>query len=372
MPRGNCGRIKSVLNLNFWKNRRILLTGHTGFKGSWMALFLEALEAKTVGISLPAATHPSLFEILSPWPRLDSHLCDIRDHRQLQEMITRINPEIVIHMAAQPLVRQSYLHPLETIESNVMGTVYLLETLRNCPALQAVLVITSDKVYANQQNDSALTENAALGGRDPYSASKACTEILTKAYSESYFADRQICVFTARAGNVIGGGDWAEDRLIPDLWRAYVTDHPVALRYPNAVRPWQHVFDPLYGYLKYIEAMLLQPLELPTALNFGPSDHQHYTVKELAEHFAAELEHPNLFKMQQDHSALKETSYLSIDANLAKKTLDWEAKLKMKDAMSLTSQWYKFFLKSENMRKYSLKQIDHYLSLFPSKESQNA
>ena len=278
------GVVAPALDRNVWSGKRILLTGHTGFKGSWMALLLEHLGAHVTGFALPPDTTPNLFDILSP--TLTSHTGDIRNAASFQEIITATQPEIVIHMAAQPLVRRSYAEPRRTIDTNVMGTVHLLDALRDVSQLQVALIVTSDKVYENHEQGVAFAEDAPLGGRDPYSASKAATEILTRSYAYSFFAARNVPIACARAGNVIGGGDWAADRLIPDLWRAYSSGDRVTLRYPDAVRPWQHVLASIVGYLLYIQYLLKHGNAAPLAMNFSPLESTVCSVREVAAQFS--------------------------------------------------------------------------------------
>ena len=356
------GRLSRALSDEFWKDRRVLLTGHTGFKGAWTALLLDRLGAHTTGIALPPPTTPSLFEILKPWPRLNSILCDTRNREQLDEAIRAASPEIVIHMAAQTLVRESYRDPLYTIETNVMGTVHLLESLRSVPSVKAVLVVTSDKVYENQKTTSPLAESSPLGGHDPYSASKAATELVTAAYARSFYADGNVAIKTARAGNVIGGGDWARDRIVPDLWRAYESKQAVELRHPEAVRPWQHVLDPVYGYLLYLERMV-SDRALPPALNFAPAASSNTTVLKLAEHFAAALGAKDLWTIGQADERLHENKFLSIDPSLAGVTLGWRSVLDVDHAVRWTGDWYKAFRDGQEMRNVSVGQIDAYSDL---------
>lgn len=357
---------RGMLHPKFWKNRRVLLTGHTGFKGAWMTLFLEKLGAMVFGVSLPPSTQPSLYEILAPWPRLVSYICDLREQEKLTEIIKTIDPEIVIHMAAQPLVRESYNSPVETIQTNVMGTVYLLEALRHSKKMLATLIITTDKVYLNSDCSSGLSESNPLGGADPYSASKAAVELITYSYAHSFFKALNKPLCTARAGNVVGGGDWAKDRLIPDLWRAHVNHQPIALRYPHAVRPWQHVFEPLYGYLVYLENMIMFPHRIPNALNFGPQAAQVLTVKELAKSFAETLKTEHLFTDEMEHQQIHEQIFLSIDASLAQKSIGWHSVLTVNTAIDWTCNWYAEYQNSQDMRSFSKRAISEYFELVKS------
>lgn len=357
------------LNQDFWKKKRVLLTGHTGFKGSWMALLLETMGAEVYGVSLEPNTDPSLYEILKPWTNLTSVFCDIRDREQLAKLVANADPEIVIHMAAQPLVRDSYDRPVETFDTNIMGTVYLLEALKNSSNLEAILVITSDKVYANDNSGTAMSEKSSLGGHDPYSASKAAAEIVTAAYAKSFFSNHRVPVCTVRAGNVIGGGDWAKDRIIPDLWRAYSNGEPVGIRYPEAVRPWQHVLDPIYGYLLYLEYMKLGPTNLPLSLNFGPKTKNLKTVLEIAESFSNALEALSLWKIEETEGLLQESKLLSIDSSLAKLHLGWSSALDTDLSILWTCDWYKAYKYGADMREFSKNQIKLFFELLQNAET---
>lgn len=358
-----------MLDRDFWNGRRVLLTGHTGFKGSWMMLLLERLGAEVFGIALPPDSTPSLYEVLAPWPRVHSTFCDIREREPLDRAVRAAEPEIVLHLAAQSLVRESYRRPVDTIETNAMGTVYLLESLRAAPSLRAVLIVTSDKVYEADATTTPRSETSRLGGHDPYSASKAVAELLVDAYSRSFFADRGIAVRTARAGNVIGGGDWAADRIVPDLWRAYERRCAVELRHPRAVRPWQHVLDPLLGYLLYVQQMCRDANGLPRALNFGPATDSLTTVQKLAEDFAAALGAEHLWAIGEPDARFRESEFLAVDASLATACLGWRPGLNVDEAIRWTCEWYKAFRDGSGMRRFSHQQIDAYLELAQRSES---
>jgi CDP-glucose 4,6-dehydratase len=280
-------------NAEFWAAQRVLLTGHTGFKGSWLSLWLEALGSRIFGFALPPDQSPSLYSKIEPIGRLHSIIGDLRDLGAVTQAIEAARPTIVIHMAAQSLVRRSYRLPLETWATNVTGTAHLLDALRSSSTLKVVLVVTTDKVYRHTDTARPFVEEDQLGGHDPYSASKAAVEIVTASYAQTYFDPRGIAVATARAGNVLGGGDWAEDRLGPDVWRAAKTGDPIKLRYPNATRPWQHVLDPLSGYLMFIERLAADPRGISRALNFGPDNRSpQMTVKDVSGVLAAALGSP--------------------------------------------------------------------------------
>lgn len=270
------------MNANFWRGKRVLLTGHTGFKGAWMALWLSRLGAQVTGVSLPPETEPNLFSLARIHTITDSHFCDIRDVASIAGLIKKAQPEIVFHLAAQALVHASYRDPLTTFSTNVQGTANVLDALRPLDSVRSVVVITTDKVYKNLEQSYPYRETDALGGHDPYSASKAAAEIVIASYRDSYLNAKGIAVASARAGNVIGGGDWSADRLIPDAIRAWSLDRPLQIRRPQAIRPWQHVLEPLSGYLQLAEQLWLKP-ELAGAYNFGPQTHEAATVGEVVQ-----------------------------------------------------------------------------------------
>ena len=325
-----------------------------------MSLLLERLGAEVTGVSLSPAGNLNLYHLLSPWQGLKSAVCDIRDKDALKDIVQSARPEIVMHMAAQAIVKEGYADPLGTIATNVMGTVQLLEVLRSAHGLLTVLVITSDKVYENRETGIDFAEMSPLGGYDPYSASKAAAEILTSAYRRSFFSESGIPVVTARAGNVIGGGDWAADRLIPDLWRARESGRPVLLRNPDAVRPWQHVLDPLYGYLLYTQSCLAKPSESPPSLNFGPPREPIRTVLQVAQQFGNSLEAANLWTAGASTGGMHESRFLSIDSSLALSKLGWKTALSVDEAIRWTCDWYGAYQKAQDVRLLTGRQIDAY------------
>lgn len=348
-------------NGEFWSQQRVLLTGHTGFKGTWLSLWLERLGATTFGLALDPVTNPSIFNLAAPHPGLVSRIGDIRDCSAVSEAVSKARPTIVIHMAAQALVRLGYRTPAQTFETNVMGTVNLLESLRSQNRLRAALVVTTDKVYQNLNDRRPLLEHDPLGAHDPYSASKAATEIAVTSWSQSFFAELSIPVVTARAGNVIGGGDWSEDRLVPDILRAVHKNEQVMLRYPGATRPWQHVLDPLAGYLRYIEAVAAD-ISAPKALNFGPRPDDVLTVAELAEAMLAAAGAPGGWR-QNPGPFPSEKQNLALDSRLAGEAIGWRPRVSSRDAVRWTAEWHSRLAGGETARSLCLEQISRYESL---------
>lgn len=269
-----------MLDKNFWIGKRVLLTGHTGFKGSWLTIWLHDLGAKVFGVSLPPNTSPNLFGLAALEKMCDSYSCDIRNESKLRKIFHNVQPDIVLHLAAQPLVRAGYRFPVETFATNIMGTTNLLEAVRNVDTVRVAVMITTDKVYRNMEHAYPYRENDALGGHDPYSASKSASEIVIASYRDSFLAEKGIAVATARAGNVVGGGDFSEDRLMPDAVRAWHNRETLEIRRPKSIRPWQHVLEPLYGYLTLAEKLWSQS-NLAHAYNFGPYTHEAATVRDV-------------------------------------------------------------------------------------------
>jgi CDP-glucose 4,6-dehydratase len=349
----------AISTQEFWRGRRVFLTGHTGFKGAWMNLWLQSLGAKVTGYALAPHTDPNMFALTSG--DFVSHLADIRDGRALREALVGADPQVVIHMAAQALVRESYRDPLATYATNVMGTGEVLQACRDLKELQCVLVVTSDKVYENHGEGRPFVEGDRLGGHDPYSNSKACAELLTVSFRDSFFAAGPP-IATARAGNVIGGGDWSQDRLIPDCVRALKAGESVALRYPEAIRPWQHVLEPLSGYLTLAQALVLAPAATPRAVNFGPDPASFCTVREVVEHFSARFSgRPGWRRDPGTHPP--EASALTLSSALAEKTLGWRPRLTVDESLAWTADWYRAHAAGENMTKHSQAQIARYASL---------
>jgi CDP-glucose 4,6-dehydratase len=353
------GTVESMGLTDFWKGRRVFLTGHTGFKGSWLCLWLEALGADVHGYALPPEGHPNLHEFFWPAPSDRQVTGDIRNAQQLQAAMARAQPEIVIHMAAQALVRRSYTEPVATFDTNIMGTVHLLEAAKAIASVKTILVVTSDKVYANDGAGRAFIEQDRLGGKDPYSSSKAAAELICNSYRASYFDARDIRIGTARAGNVIGGGDWSDDRLVPDFIRALEAGRPLLLRYPDATRPWQHVLESLAGYLAYAEALHEKVGGLPEALNFGPDPKNVASVARIAEALGA----AHGLDRSWDRAAGEhppEAPALTLDASLAAQALAWRPRLDLAHTLEWTAAWYKAHREGADMRAFSLGQISAY------------
>jgi len=353
-----------VLNPGFWRGKRVLLTGHTGFKGSWLSLWLQSMGAQVTGYALVPPTNPCLFEIAEVAQGMTSIIGDIRDLAKLQAVFTEYQPEIVIHMAAQPLVRYSYQNPVETYSTNVMGTVLLLEAVRNTPGVKAVVNITTDKCYQNREWVWGYRENEPMGGFDPYSNSKGCAELVSAAYRSSFFnadtyAQHGVATATVRAGNVIGGGDWAQDRLIPDILSAFEQGRKVDIRNPHAIRPWQHVMEPLRGYLTLAEQLFEHGPSFGEGWNFGPNDEDAKPVGWIVVQMAALWGTDAQWQVDAGEHP-HEAHYLKLDISKARSRLDWHPALCLKDALALIIDWSKQHQAGANMRQLTLAQLQAY------------
>jgi CDP-glucose 4,6-dehydratase len=356
----------------FWSGRHVFLTGHTGFKGSWLALWLTKLGAHVTGYSLAPNTQPNHFDAIDLGSIVTSHIGDIRDLETLRSAMTAATPDVVFHLAAQPLVRESFANPIETYATNVMGTANVLESVRSCPTVKSVVVITTDKVYENKEWEWGYRENDRLGGFDPYSNSKACAELVTSSYTQSFFppeehATHGVGIATARAGNVFGGGDWAKDRLIPDLVRAYEAKVAPVIRYPGAVRPWQHVLEPLSGYLMLARALYEHGPRFGGAFNFGPRDTDVQTVKTICEILGGMLGDPQRWVLD-DRVNPHEAGYLKLDISKAMAQLGWEPKTNLNQGLKLAGEWYKKFAKGAEAMELTLHDITAFEAI--SKHSQ--
>ncbi|HWT65800.1 MAG TPA: CDP-glucose 4,6-dehydratase [Terracidiphilus sp.] len=347
-----------------WRGRRVLVTGHTGFKGGWLALWLKQLGATVRGYALEPDTEPNLFTVARVGEAVEDVRGDVRDLAELKRALSGFRPEVVFHLAAQPLVRRSYADPLETFSTNVMGTANLLEAVRETPGVRAVVCVTTDKVYRNEGEDRAFIETDALGGHDPYAASKACAEIVTNAYRDSFFsleklAEHGVAVATARAGNVIGGGDWSRDRLIPDLVRGVMAGEAILIRRPKATRPWQHVLEPLHGYLLLAEGLLTEPARFARAFNFGPAEEDAWPVERIATKIA-ELWGQGARWVKDDAEHVHEDHYLRLDASKARSELGWKPRLEIGQGLEWTLEWYRAWQSGAAMREFTLKQMEAY------------
>ena len=347
------------VNARFWSGRRVLLTGVTGFKGSWLALWLRKLGADVTGYALPPPTAPSLFQTARVNDGIRWIDADVRDLDRLKSAVRECAPEVVFHLAAQSLVRPSYEAPVDTFATNVMGTVNVLEALRDHEATRAVVVITSDKCYENREWVWPYRESDSLGGRDPYSSSKACTEIVTSSYYQSFFKANHVGVATARAGNVIGGGDWARDRLVPDVAAAFAAGESALVRNPGSVRPWQHVLEPLLGYLLLAERLAGDDKGFSEGWNFGPDPLAVRPVSELVTSLCAlwgDGARWHTVDVPQPHEA----QLLALDASKARARLRWAPRLRLDEALAWTARWYKAFHRGVDVRSISLQQLDDY------------
>ena len=352
------------MNPGFWRGKRVFLTGHTGFKGGWLSLWLQHMGAELTGYALPAPTQPSLFDLAAVANGMHSIIGDIRDGARLSEAMCNAAPDIVIHMAAQPLVRRSYADPVETYSTNVMGTVHLLEAVRRCASARAVVNVTTDKCYENREWLWPYRENEAMGGYDPYSSSKGCAELVTAAYRNSYFNDEtferhRTALASARAGNVIGGGDWAADRLVPDVLGAFSRREPVLIRNPYAVRPWQHVLEPLRGYLTLAEHLFAHGASYAEAFNFGPREDDAQSVEWVVRQLAAKWSESATWRIDGAHHP-HEASLLRLDVSKAAHRLAWRPTLNLDAGLQLTVDWSRGCQSGQHPRDLTLAQIVGY------------
>ena len=356
-----------MMNSDFWKGKRVFLTGHTGFKGAWLALWLQEMGAIVKGYALDPPTTPSLFEVANVSEGMDSHIADVRDAQALFKSINEFQPEIVFHLAAQSLVRLSYDIPVDTYATNVMGTAHLLDACRKIENLKAIVIVTSDKCYENKEWVWGYRENQAMGGYDPYSSSKGCTELVVASFRQSYFNPNNhgkhgVGLASVRAGNVIGGGDWALDRLVPDILNAFEQRNPVEIRNPHAIRPWQHVLEPLSGYIALAETLHGKGAEFAEPWNFGPDDQDaqpvQYIVDRLAEDWGDEAQ---WYLSEGEHP--HEAHYLKLDCSKARMKLNWRPVMNLNTALDKIVAWHKAWLKEYDMREHTLAEIRDYMNL---------
>lgn len=349
--------------VDFWKGKKVLLTGHTGFKGSWLTLWLLHLRAEVSGISLPAH-QPSLYQISGIEEEIKSYYCDITQSSELLKTIESIKPEIIFHLAAQAIVRPSYTDPVSTFATNIMGTVNILEAARQCGSVKSVVIVTSDKCYDNREWPWGYRETDPLGGKDPYSCSKAGAELVANSYRHSFLTKQGIGVATARAGNVIGGGDWGQDRLLPDLLCAFSSKRQVVIRNPRAIRPWQHVCEALNGYLN-LAMKLFGNLTFSQAWNFGPADNANKTVEWIADYVQQKWPDSLPWKSSKEDNP-SEALILKLDNNKARTYLEWHPILTVNQALDWTIDWHQAWLDKKNMKQFTLKQIQNFMSLMKS------
>jgi len=348
------------LSPDFWRGRRVLVTGHTGFKGCWLTLWLQRLGAEVTGLALAPVGLDAGYRQLEPWC-LASHMVDLRDRSALERTLRDAAPEIVFHLAAQALVRQGYADPVATYAINCQGTAHLFDAVRAAGSVRSMVVVTSDKVYANAEEGRPFVESDRLGGGDPYSNSKACVEVMTESWRRSFFDKAGLAVATARAGNVIGGGDNAADRLLPDLNRALASNRPLLMRNPAATRPWQFVLEPLAGYIALAEALTRRAPEAPAAVNFGPGPAGDWTVRKVVE-TALRLIGRGSWEQDGDPGP-HEAHYLSLDAGLARRSLGWQPLLSVETAIDWTVAWWRAAWEGASLRALAERQLDSYTGL---------
>jgi len=348
------------VNPQFWKGKRVFVTGHTGFKGSWLSLWLQLMGAEVKGFSLTPPTQPALFEVAKVGDNMQTEIGDIRNLQQLSQSIRAFNPDVLLHLAAQPLVRLSYKEPVETYSTNVMGTVNVLEAARYTPNLKSVVIITTDKCYENHEWEWGYRENEPMGGHDPYSNSKGCAELVVSAYQRSFFhTPDTAAVASARAGNVIGGGDWAEDRLIPDILRAFEKQQSVIIRNPLSTRPWQHVLEPLSGYLVLAQRLWQDGKAFAEGWNFGPKDDDCQPVQWILDkmvHFWGDGAHYEIDKSEQPHEA----NFLKLDCSKAAMHLKWHPKWRLEQTLEQIVHWHRAWLERADMQVKCLQEIEKY------------
>ena len=351
---------KGKVDASFWKGKKVFLTGHTGFKGSWLSLWLQNMGALVKGYSLEPNTTPNLFTEAGIDENIESEIGDIRNLEQLTESMVSFSPDILIHMAAQPLVRLSYIKPVETYTTNVIGTVNVLEAARKCPNLKAIVSVTTDKCYENKEWEWAYRENEPMGGHDPYSSSKGCAELVTSAYRRSFFSSKETAsLASARAGNVIGGGDWAEDRLIPDVIRAFKKSKPVVIRNPLSTRPWQHVLEPLSGYLVLAQGLFINGDEFAEGWNFGPKEEDCKPVSWILDKMVKYWGNNVSWILDKENNP-HEAGFLKLDCSKATSRLKWKPKWDLQFALKSIVDWHQIYINEGDLKNQCLKEINKY------------
>ena len=359
------------INREFWKNKRVLLTGHTGIKGTWLSIWLHNMGAQVIGYSLEPPSNPSFFEVSGIGKKIVSIHGDIRDLTHLQRVYGEHRPEIIIHMAAQALVRDSYVNPIDTYDTNVIGTVKVLEAARHVESVRVIILVTSDKCYENREWCWGYRENESMGGYDPYSSSKGCAELVAAAYRRSFFSNcpegqrHPVHLATVRAGNVICGGDWAKDRLVPDLMQAFLERRKVVIRYPDAIRPWQHVLEPLAGYLMLGEKMWDKGSAFEGGWNFGADDKDARPVSWIVDQLATLCEGRLQWEISSEPHP-HEATYLKLDCSKSKNQLSWYPALNLSTALQWVADWYKAYEEGKDMLQVTRNEIRKYESLLRS------
>jgi len=353
----NMGGLKGNVNPSFWRGKKVFVTGHTGFKGSWLSLWLQDMGAVVKGYALETNTTPSLFTEAKVGQNMDSEIGDIRDLNFIVKSMMSFNPEVLIHMAAQPLVRLSYQEPVLTYETNVMGTVNVLEAARKCTNLKAIVSVTTDKCYENKEWEWGYRENEPMGGHDPYSSSKGCAELVTTAYRKSFFnKNNSAFLASARAGNVIGGGDWSDDRLIPDILKAFEKSEPVIVRNPMATRPWQHVLEPLSGYLVLAQHLYEGGSDYTEGWNFGPKDEDCKPVSWILNKMVTKWGKGASWELDKNNNP-HEAGYLKLDCSKAAMQLNWRPKWNLEDTLESIIIWHQHYLSGKNIQEQCLLEI---------------
>ncbi len=361
--------VRNKLCPHFWQKKKIFVTGHSGFKGGWLSLWLQALNAEVIGFSLTPTTQPNLFTVANVGAGMTNIFGDIRDYEQLLKAITQYQPDIIIHMAAQPLVRYSYQSPIETYSINVLGTVHLLEAARQTESVKAIVNVTTDKCYENKEWFWGYRENDRLGGHDPYSSSKACAELVTSTYHNAYFRlANTVGLASARAGNVIGGGDWAQDRLIPDIVRACINHQTVTIRYPHALRPWQHVLEPLHAYLLLAQCLYESPHLYSGAWNIGPNEDDVKPVSWIVNYVNALWANNAIWHLSQTKNP-HEANHLKLDCTKAKSQLGWQPRWNLKKALRKSVGWYQAHANNQAMYEMTLDQINEFMNNTPARNN---
>jgi CDP-glucose 4,6-dehydratase len=351
---------KGKVDASFWKGKKVYLTGHTGFKGSWLSLWLQNMGALVKGYSLDVNTNPALFIEANVAAEMESEIGDIRNLEKLTKSMVSFSPDILIHMAAQPLVRLSYQEPVDTYTTNVIGTVNVLEAARKCSNLKAIVSVTTDKCYENKEWEWGYRENEAMGGHDPYSSSKGCAELVTSAYRRSFFSSEDTAsLASARAGNVIGGGDWAEDRLIPDILNAFEKSEPVVIRNPLSTRPWQHVLEPLSGYLVLAQELYINGDEFAEGWNFGPNDEDCKPVNWILDRMVTYWGNDASWSLDKNNNP-HEAGFLKLDCSKASNRLKWNPKWNLQLTLKSIVDWHQIYSNGGDIKKQCLKEINTY------------